>query len=76
MKSNLTKLSLLALTAALGVSTVWAQASGSASSGDGGQAPTVEQAQGLDAVAEPEQAIVPYYSGKLIDFKPSQFHWL
>lgn len=27
----------------------------------------------LDAVAEPEQAIVPYYSGKMIDFKPSQF---
>lgn len=24
----------------------------------------------LDAVAEPEQAIVPYYTGKLIDFKP------
>ena len=27
----------------------------------------------LDAVAETEQAIVPYYSGKMIDFKPSQY---
>ena len=29
----------------------------------------------LDAVAEPEQAIVPYYSGKLIDFKPLHHRW-
>ena len=27
----------------------------------------------LDAVAETEQAIVPCYSGKMIDFKPSQY---
>jgi aryl-alcohol dehydrogenase-like predicted oxidoreductase len=36
---------------------------------------TDEDRARLDAVAEPEQAIVPYYSGKMIDFKPSQFHW-
>ncbi len=29
----------------------------------------------LDSVAEPEQAIVPYYTGKLIDFKPPQHRW-
>lgn len=29
----------------------------------------------LDAVAEPEQAIVPYYTGKLIDFKPLVHRW-
>jgi aryl-alcohol dehydrogenase-like predicted oxidoreductase len=29
----------------------------------------------LDAVAEPEQAIVPYYTGKLIDFKPTVHRW-
>ena len=29
----------------------------------------------LDAVAEPEQAIVPYYSGKMIDFKPPRLRW-
>ena len=29
----------------------------------------------LDAVAEPELAIVPYYHGSMIDFKASQFHW-
>jgi aryl-alcohol dehydrogenase-like predicted oxidoreductase len=29
----------------------------------------------LDAVSEPEQAIVPYYSGKLIDFKAPQYRW-
>jgi aryl-alcohol dehydrogenase-like predicted oxidoreductase len=29
----------------------------------------------LDAVSEPEQAIVPYYSGKMIDFKPPQYRW-
>ncbi|MBN1565326.1 MAG: aldo/keto reductase, partial [Anaerolineae bacterium] len=30
----------------------------------------------IDAVAPPEQAIVPYYHGRLIDFKSSQFRWL
>ncbi|MFN8486855.1 MAG: aldo/keto reductase [Caldilineaceae bacterium] len=29
----------------------------------------------LDAVAEPEQAIVPYYTGKNIDFKPPRYRW-
>ncbi|HRQ42712.1 MAG TPA: aldo/keto reductase [Chloroflexota bacterium] len=29
----------------------------------------------LDQVAEPELAIVPYYHGSMIDFKPSQFSW-
>ncbi len=29
----------------------------------------------LDTVAEPEQAIVPYYSGKMIDFKTPQYRW-
>jgi aryl-alcohol dehydrogenase-like predicted oxidoreductase len=29
----------------------------------------------LDAVAEPEQAIVPYYTGKMIDFSPPQHRW-
>ena len=29
----------------------------------------------LDEVAEPEQAIVPYYHGSMINFKPSQFNW-
>ena len=29
----------------------------------------------LDAVSEPEQAIVPYYTGKLINFKPPQHRW-
>jgi aryl-alcohol dehydrogenase-like predicted oxidoreductase len=30
----------------------------------------------IDAVAPPEQAIVPYYHGRMIDFKPPQFRWL
>ncbi len=30
----------------------------------------------LDEVAEPELAIVPYYHGSMIDFKPSRFGWL
>jgi aryl-alcohol dehydrogenase-like predicted oxidoreductase len=30
----------------------------------------------IDDVAPPEQAIVPYYHGRLIDFKPPQFRWL
>ncbi len=29
----------------------------------------------LDAVSEPEQAIVPYYSGRLIDFGPLNHRW-
>jgi hypothetical protein len=29
----------------------------------------------LDAVAEPEQSIVPYYSGKMIDFKAPRHRW-
>jgi hypothetical protein len=29
----------------------------------------------LNTVAGPEQAIVPYYTGELIDFKPSQYRW-
>ena len=26
-------------------------------------------------VSEPEQAIVPYYTGKLIDFKAPEYRW-
>lgn len=29
----------------------------------------------LDAVSEPESAIVPYYSGRMIDFKAPQYRW-
>ena len=29
----------------------------------------------LDTVSEPEQAIVPYFSGKMIDFQPPQYRW-
>jgi hypothetical protein len=29
----------------------------------------------LDAAAEPERAIVPYYTGKMVDFNPPQFRW-
>jgi aryl-alcohol dehydrogenase-like predicted oxidoreductase len=29
----------------------------------------------LDAVAEPEQAIVPYYTGKMVDFNPPRYRW-
>lgn len=29
----------------------------------------------LDAIAEPELAIVPYYHGSMIDFKPSEYGW-
>jgi aryl-alcohol dehydrogenase-like predicted oxidoreductase len=36
---------------------------------------TGEDQARLDAVAEPEQAIVPYYTGKLIDFKPVLHRW-
>ncbi len=36
---------------------------------------TADDRARLDVVAEPEQAIVPYYTGKLIDFKPPQYRW-
>lgn len=36
---------------------------------------TAEDRARLDTVAEPEQAIVPYYTGKLIDFKPTMHRW-
>ena len=36
---------------------------------------TAEDRSRLDAVSEPEQAIVPYYTGKLIDFKPVLHRW-
>ncbi len=29
----------------------------------------------LDAVSEPEQAVVPYYASPMIDFKPPQHRW-
>lgn len=31
---------------------------------------------GLDAVAEPERATVPYYHGALVNFKPNEYTWL
>ena len=34
-----------------------------------------EDRRRLDEVAEPELAIVPYYHGSMIDFKPSQYSW-
>jgi aryl-alcohol dehydrogenase-like predicted oxidoreductase len=36
---------------------------------------TAEDRSRLDAVSEPEQAIVPYYTGKLIDFRPTLHRW-
>ena len=30
----------------------------------------------IDAAAEPEQAIVPYYTGKMMDFTPARYRWL
>ncbi|MCB9135977.1 MAG: aldo/keto reductase [Anaerolineales bacterium] len=36
---------------------------------------TAEDCALIDTVAEPELAIVPYYHGSMIDFKPSQFGW-
>jgi len=36
---------------------------------------TAEDRARLDAVAPPEHAIVSYYTGKLIDFKPLQHRW-
>ena len=35
-----------------------------------------EDRRRLDEVAEPELAIVPYYHGSMIDFKPSQHGWM
>jgi aryl-alcohol dehydrogenase-like predicted oxidoreductase len=29
----------------------------------------------LDAAAEPERAIVPYYTGKMVDFAPPHYRW-
>jgi aryl-alcohol dehydrogenase-like predicted oxidoreductase len=36
---------------------------------------TDEDRARIDAVAEPESAIVPYYHGRMIDFKPLQHRW-
>ncbi len=36
---------------------------------------TDEDRARLDAVAPPEAAIVPYYTGKMIDFQPPQYRW-
>jgi len=36
---------------------------------------SAEDCQRLDEVSEPELAIVPYYHGSMIDFRPSQFGW-
>ncbi|MBN1287830.1 MAG: aldo/keto reductase [Anaerolineae bacterium] len=36
---------------------------------------TDEDRARLDEVAPPEQAIVPYYTGKLIDFSPPLYRW-
>lgn len=36
---------------------------------------TDEDRSRLDEVAEPELAVVPYYHGSMIDFKPSQYSW-
>jgi hypothetical protein len=30
----------------------------------------------IDELAEPELAIVPYYHGSMINFKPSEYGWL
>lgn len=35
-----------------------------------------EDCRRLDGAAEPELAIVPYYHGSMIDFKPSEHNWL
>ena len=34
-----------------------------------------EECRRLDEASEPEQAIVPYYHGSMLDFKASQFSW-
>jgi len=36
---------------------------------------TDEDRARLDVIAEPEQAIVPYYNGRTIDFKPPHYRW-
>jgi aryl-alcohol dehydrogenase-like predicted oxidoreductase len=36
---------------------------------------TAEDRARLDAVAAPEQAIVPYYTGRMVDFNPPQYRW-
>ncbi len=36
---------------------------------------TAEDRARLDTVSEPEQAVVPYYSSKQIDFKTPQYRW-
>jgi aryl-alcohol dehydrogenase-like predicted oxidoreductase len=36
---------------------------------------TDEDRARVDAVSEPEQAIAPYYTGKMIDFKPPVYRW-
>ena len=36
---------------------------------------TPEDHAKIDEVSEPEQAIVPYYHGSMINFKPSEYSW-
>lgn len=36
---------------------------------------TDEDRARLDAVAPPEEAIVSYYNGRMMDFKPAQYRW-
>ncbi len=36
---------------------------------------TADDLARIDEVSEPEQAIVPYYTGKMIDFKKSEYRW-
>ena len=36
---------------------------------------TDEDRARLDEVAAPEQAIVSYYNGRAMDFKPAQYRW-
>ena len=36
---------------------------------------TAEDHAKIDAVSEPELAIVPYYHGSMINFKPSEYNW-
>ncbi len=36
---------------------------------------TDEDTARIDAASPPEQAIVPYYTGVMIDFKPAQYRW-
>ena len=37
---------------------------------------TAEDHTELDALAEPELATVPYYHGRMVNFKPSEYGWL